>query len=139
MNGNTSLLPEFKRLMACFPGSFINHNGEFIAHKASNTWFDLFKCKDELEIRCKVLEYLSYAASKGQPFKAEKNNAAFRDLMLKGINKYLETSFSCEQMDEIYTYLGGGINRKKTKRFIKSGWDMSILSQKPVCGENEHA
>lgn len=139
MNGNTSLLPEFKRLMACFPQSFINHNGEFIAHKTSNTWFDLFKCRDELEIKCKVLEYLSYSASKGQPFKAEKNNVAFRDLMLRGINKYLETSFSQEQMDEIYTYLGGGINRQKTRRFIKSGWDLSILKQKPVCGENEHA
>lgn len=139
MNGNTSLLPEFKRLMACFPGSFINHNGEFIAHKASNTWFDLFKCQDEMEIRCKVIEYISYAASKGQPYRTEKNNQEFRDLMLKGINKYLETAFTSEHMDKIYTYLGGGINRKKTRRFIKSGWDMSILGQKPVCGENEHA
>ena len=141
MDVNITMLSEYKRLMSCFPGSFINYRGEFIAHKVSNTYFDLFSCKDELEIKCKVLAYLSRAASKGQPYRADKNNAAFRQLMLKGMNKYLGTSFTHEEMDEIYTYLGGGINLKKTRRFIQSGYDRTILSQKPLCGdmESEHA
>ena len=55
------------RLMNCFPGSFINHNGEFIAHLKSNTYLCLADCESEQDIMCKVLEWLSRAASKGKP------------------------------------------------------------------------
>ena len=44
-----------KKLMDCFPGSIINHNGEFIAMVKENEYFILESCKDEREIKCKVL------------------------------------------------------------------------------------
>ncbi len=44
------------RLMNCFSNSFINHNGEFIAHAESNSYFVLGDCKTELDVKCKVLE-----------------------------------------------------------------------------------
>ena len=43
-------------LMKCFPGSFINHNGEFIAHRWANEYFNFATCADELDVKCKVLE-----------------------------------------------------------------------------------
>lgn len=66
------------RLMNCFPGSFINHNGEFIAHLKSNTCLCLADCESEQDIMCKVLEWLSRAASKGEPYRSNKANQRFQ-------------------------------------------------------------
>lgn len=118
------------RLMNCFPGSFINHNGEFIAHEKANEYFSLSTCGDELDVKCKVLEWLSRAASKGEPFRTDKRNLAFQKFMLDGINGYLHTTFSHDDIDKIYTYLGNACNHKKTIRFIDSGYDMSVLPMK---------
>lgn len=118
------------RLMNCFPGSFINHNGEFIAHEKANEYFSLSTCGDELDVKCKVLEWLSRAASKGEPYRTAKSNLAFQRFMLDGINGYLHTTFSHDDIDMIYTYLGNACNHKKTIRFIESGYDMSVLPMK---------
>lgn len=118
------------RLMNCFPGSFINHNGEFIAHEKANEYFSLSTCGDEFDVKCKVLEWLSRAASKGEPFRTDKRNLAFQKFMLDGINGYLHTTFSHDDIDMIYTYLGNACNHKKTIRFIESGYDMSVLPMK---------
>ena len=114
-------------LLNCFSGSFINQNGEFIAHLASNTYFRLIDCENERDVKCKVLEWLSYAASKGQPHRTNKLNQRFRQFMQDGINQYLGTAFSNEDFDEIYTYLGNCCNHQKTLRFIESGFDMALL------------
>ena len=118
-----------KRLMEAFPGSFIVQNGEFIAHRGANEFFNLSTCKDELEVKCKVLEYLSRGAYKTAPFRTDKANQRLWDFMRSGINSYLGTSFTHDDMDVIYTYLGNGVNRAKTIRFIESGYDMRILSE----------
>lgn len=115
------------RLMNCFPGSFINHNGEFIAHEKANEYFSLSTCGDELDVKCKVLEWLSRAASKGEPYRTAKSNLAFQRFMQDGVNRYLETEFSQADFDDIYTHLGNARNHEKTRRFILSGYDMSIL------------
>lgn len=115
------------RLMECFPGSFINHQGEFIAHRVSNDYFNFSTCEDEADVKCKVLEWLSRPASKGQPFKSDRANEKFRQSMLDGINKYLGTAFSYDDIDEVYTYLGNRCNHAKTLKFIESGYDVSML------------
>lgn len=68
-------------LMKCFPGSFINHNGEFIAHRRANEYFNFATCADELDVKCKVLEWLSRAASKGEPVFVNKK------VLQKGVKK----------------------------------------------------
>lgn len=118
------------RLMGCFPKSFINHNGEFIAHERTNTYFNLFNCENDFDVKCKVLEWLSRAASKGEPYRTAKSNLAFQRFMQDGVNRYLETEFSQADFDDIYTYLGNACNHEKTRRFILSGYDMSILPMK---------
>ncbi len=118
-----------KRLMNCFPNSFINHNGEFIAEKKSNTYFILKDCKTELDVKCKVLEWVSRAAHKGQPYKQEKRNKEFRAFILNGINQFLETNFSEDDMEQIYTYLGNAINHERTVAFVESGYDMNLLRE----------
>ncbi len=116
------------KLMKCFPNSFINDEGEFIAHRDSNTYFILKACKTELDVKCKVLEWLSRAAYKAEPYRRNDKNVYFHEFMRDGINEFLGTHFSENDMEEIYTYLGNACNHEKTVRFIESNYDMSVLS-----------
>lgn len=118
-----------QKLMACFPRSFINQYGEFIAHQKGNEYFILRNCETELEIKCKVLEWLSRGAYKAEPYKTEKANAAFHKFMLDGINQFLQTDFTHEDMCKIYIHIGNACNHEKTIRFIESGYDFSILME----------
>nr|DAV31445.1 MAG TPA: hypothetical protein [Caudoviricetes sp.] len=113
--------------MDCFPNSVINHNGEFIAHIKSNTYFILKDCNSKEDIKCKILEWLSRPAYKAEPYSTKRNNDKFHSFILAGVNDYLDTVFSEKDMDKIYTYLGNACNHKKTLKFIESGYDMSIL------------
>lgn len=115
------------RLMKCFPNSFINHNGEFIAHKKSNTYFILMDCKTELDVKCKILEWLSRSAYKTEPYRRKDKNEEFHKFMLNGVNAFLGMNFTAEDMELIYTYLGNACNHKKTVQFVQSGYDMEIL------------
>lgn len=115
------------KLLKSFPKSFINCHGEFIAHERANEYFILKNCKDDLDIKCKVLEWLSRAAYKTEPYRALNKNNAFHTFMLSGINDFLETEFTSKDMDLIYTYLGNAVNHELTVKFIQSGYDMTVL------------
>lgn len=117
------------RLQADFIGSFFNENDEFIAHPYSNTYFIFGNCKNEEEVNCKVLEWFSRPASKGIPYSQEWRNKKFRKFMLDGINQYLHTEFSFEEIDLIYQELGNAVRHDKTIEFIRSGYDMTVLTQ----------
>ena len=114
------------KLMRCFPGSFINQNGEFIAHGKSNTYLDLQSCHTLQDLQCKILEWLSRAAFKTAPYRSEMTNQKFHRLMLAGINEFLGTNFTKNDMELIYTHLGNGIQHDLTVEFVESGYDMEI-------------
>ena len=118
-----------KRLMECFPNSFINHLGEFIAHRYANEYFILNNCESELDVKCKVLEWFSRSAYKTEPYRTERNNREFHRFMLNGINAFLQTEFTEDDMEIIYTYLGNSCNHPKTVKFIESGYDMNIFER----------
>lgn len=117
------------RLSRAFPGGFLNGQGEFIAHKKANEYFKLVDCETEFDVKCKVLEWLSRPAYKSTPFHRALENTALHIFMLNGINNFLGTSFSVEDMEKIYTYIGGRVNHQKTIRFVESGYDMSVLKE----------
>ncbi len=115
------------RLMCCFPNSFFNTKEEFIAHKFSNTYFIFSNCETELDVKCKILEWFSRSAYKGMPYSSEWRNKKFREFMRNGINEFLRTDFSEEQLEEIYTKLGNAIRHNLTIKFVESGYDLSLL------------
>lgn len=119
-----------QRLFDCFSDSFINDNGEFIAHRKANEYFNFENCETELDVKCKVLEWFSRGAYKTEPFVNFNQNMRFQEFMLNGINEFLGTNFSHDDMEIIYTYLGNCCNHPKTVKFIESGYDMSILPKK---------
>lgn len=116
-------------LLPCFPGSFVNRNGEFIAHPRTNEYFNLGNCNSLLDVRCKILEQLSRGACKSQPYgKGYRNNQHHR-FMTEGINRALGTDFSQEDLLLIYDRLGNGVNRELTVKFIESGYDLRLLER----------
>lgn len=115
------------RLIHCFPRSFINQNGEFIAHAETNQYFILRDCKTELDVKCKVIEWFSRAACKTCPFDSPRRNKQFHRFMFNGVNEFLGTQFTAEEMEQIYTYLGNACNHEKTVRFVENAYDMGIL------------
>ena len=117
------------KLARAFPGGFLNGQGEFIAHEKGNAYFLLTDCDTELDVKCKVLEWLSRDAYKSTPFQRVVQNIKFRRFIFDGICKFLEHDFSIEDMEEIYTYIGNRANHTKTVRFIESGYDLSVLKE----------
>lgn len=124
----TSFLRELKALMDCFPGSYINHILELILIPKTNTYFKIEGCKDKRDIIAKLLMWCSRTIAKGQPFRSENRNNAFRELAKRPLNHYLGTLFSDEDIALIYQRLGNGINPELTFRFIDSGFDMEVLN-----------
>ena len=118
-----------KKLMRCFPGSFINYEGEFIAHRTSNTYLIFDTCENEQELKYKVLEWFSRAAFKTEPYDSNKSNHKFNRFMLDGVNAFLGTAFTFDDMELIYTYLGNAINHDLTIKFVESGYDMEVLRE----------
>lgn len=128
-DGNMDKLKVGMELMNCFPNSYINAYGEFIASDLGNEYFILDNCKDELEVKCKMLEWLSRGAFKDEPSTPRKN-AELHKFMLAGINDFLGTEFTESDMEKIYIPLGNECNRKLCIEFIKSGYDMSVLERR---------
>ncbi len=118
-----------RKLEIAFPRSFINPSLEFIAHKKANEYFRLEDCNDEFDVKCKVLEWLSRGAYKTCPFNTDLRNEKFHKFMLNGINVFLGTDFTADDIEIIYTYLGNRCNHKKTVEFINSGYNIAILKE----------
>lgn len=110
------------RFAAAFPKFFINHNLEVIVHPRRNTYFLLTDVYTETDLAAKILEWLSREAAKSVDDQSQKYH-------LNGINAFLGTSFSKDDMVQIYTYLGNRVNHTKTMQFIESGYDLSTLTK----------
>lgn len=120
---------KIQKLMLCFPKSYINHEGEFIAHEYANEYFILRNCETELDIKCKVIEWFS-RSYKNRPYRTPERLVAYREFMRNGINKYLGTDFTKDDLRTIYTHLGNACNHEKTVKFIESGYDMQVIFER---------
>lgn len=126
-----------KRLLAAFPKSFINGSLEFIAHRTANEYFRLEDCETELDVQCKVLEWLSRGAHKTEPFSTARKNNEFHAFMLDGINEYLGTNLTEDDIAVVYQELGNRVCHNLTVEFVNSGFDMSVLIDGKDGTENE--
>lgn len=118
------------KLLKCFPRSGItlfNDKAEFIADFESNTYFILHGCREERDVRIKLIECLSRAAFKTEYCDSDKKNAALHNFISEGINEYLGTRFEAADWEDIYHELGNGVNRALCERFVDSGFDMTLL------------
>lgn len=120
-----------KKLFNSFPYGFINHNLEFIADPNCrvNSYFCLGNCETEEDVAAKILEWLSRDAYKSQHFNSDRRNREVHAYHLQGINIFCGTAFAKEDISMIYTYLGNSVNHQKTLEFIRSGYDLAVLTK----------
>lgn len=128
----TNDLEEARRaLLAAFPGSFINEQDEFIAHPRTNQYFLLADCKTPEDIEAKVIEWLSRPAFKTAPYSQEWRNRKLHEFIRNGINAFLDTGFTEEDMETIYSRLGNAIRHNLTMEFIAHNMDVAWLMEAP--------
>lgn len=108
------------RFKEIFPKSHIYKTDELIVEPKNNIYFRIAEVESETDFKCQVIEWLSRPAHKGV-------SKWWQVRIRNGMNKYLGTEFTPEDLGTIYTYLGCRANRRKTKAFILSGYDISKL------------
>ena len=124
------MIDEIFKVMKHFNGSYINQCGELILSDRGNVYFIAIDCKTKNDVICKLLEWCSRAMAKGEPCASEKRNNEWRDNLICGLNNYLKTSFTQEDLYWIYDQLGNRVNHDLTLKFIESGYDLSLLRPK---------
>ena len=100
---------------------FINNENELIIVPNINAYFRLDDVKNELDFKCKIIEWLSYYTS------INYWNRYWSPKMIKFINYMLDTDFNKEEMQLIYCKLGNAINHQLTIKFVKSDCNLKVL------------
>ena len=109
-----------RKIQAAFPQSFVNMQNELVFSLRTDSGFSLKDVTNETQLKAKILEWLTRTAIKAVSPKERK-------LHFEGINKLLGTNFTLEEMTDIYTYLGNGIEHDLCVKFAESGYDMTLL------------
>lgn len=115
---------ELKKLLNCFPESYINRNLEVILIPKTNTYFSLAGCGTKRDIIAKVLMWCTRDISKVRPYSQQKRNIRFYVENKERLEKYVGKNID---VNVIYHRLGNGINKELTYRFIDSDFDMDLL------------
>lgn len=140
-----------KRMLSVFEESFINSQNEFIAllkyypsdnisyfellnmktlkPKAVfvNAYFRLEDCKDELDLKRKILEWLSRDCHKSQY--SQKYDKYIHKYFRDRCNELLNVNFNEDEWELIYCYLGNSVNSKLCVEFINSNYDLNLLKR----------
>lgn len=123
-----------ERLKKSFPEGYVDLSNCFVAHRNAHRSFgrvylDLNIYKTPTELLAGTIEELSYDCFKASPFKNPAANEKFHEYMREGMNAFLQTNFSRQEIQKIHYQLGYGINHKLTLDFIRSGYDLHILQR----------
>ncbi|MBF1078324.1 MAG: hypothetical protein HXL41_06815 [Solobacterium sp.] len=127
---NPEIKEELQHLMHCFPEAFINCNNELVFHPQINYSFILDDCHNHRDVKAKVLMWFSRPCCKLIVYKRPKQNDNFHKKMTSMLSEYLGVGLTVEQVMVIYQYLGNGINKDLTYKFIDSGYDFKVLEVK---------
>ena len=116
-----SFIVEFINIVKKYaPNCFINSGNELIIEPKNNIYFKLDDVKTELDLKYKVIVWLSRPSCKCV-------SRYWQDRIRCIVNDFLTTDFSKDDMRLIYSYLGNGCNRSKTIEFIESGYNLNII------------
>lgn len=122
-----NLMGEIQGIMKHFKNSYINNNLEVILLPKTNGYFAIKNCRNEVDIKCKILENISRDCFKTQHYSKLKDNKKMWQENLIALNNALKTDFSQQDIELIYNKLGNGINHKLTKEFVESDFNMEVL------------
>lgn len=121
------MINEIFAVMKCFPSSYINPFGEVILSVKGNVYFTATNCETKEDVICELLEWCSRPMAKGKVYASVKRNNLWKEDLICGLNYYLKTNFTQEDLYWIYDQLGNRVNHDLTLKFIESGYDLSLL------------
>lgn len=105
--------------------SFINNNDELILIPKTNLRFRLDNVENELDFKCKLLEWCTRDCVKGVSDHYQRKT---RNM----VNYLLGKNFTYNEFNMIYCKLGNSVNHKLTIEFINSDYDFNLL-EPPYC------
>lgn len=110
------------KIQRAFPKAYVTMNFELILVPRTNTYINLNHCSTPDEFKAEVIEDVSRFAFKAFTKPLCKEH-------LDGINKLLDTKFTPEDMEYIYTNLGNGIHHELCMKFVQSGYDLGVIDE----------
>ena len=122
-----NLMSEIQRIMKYFKNSYINSYLEVILLPKTNGYFAIKNCRNEVDIKCEIIENISRDCFKTQHYSRLKDNKKMWQENLIALNNALKTDFSQQDIELIYNKLGNGINHELTKKFVDSDFNVEVL------------
>ena len=123
------MLESVQKALRWFKGSYINHNNEIILIPKFNIYTLLDDVYSNEDFKVKLCEWFSRDCCCALRYSQKKRLERYWIENTDAFNYICGTDFSVEQMEYIYTYLGNGIRRDLAKKFVQSGFDLSVIDK----------
>lgn len=126
------MLESVQKALKHLPGSFINHNTEIILIPKFNVYTLLVDVETDDDFKVKLCEWFSRDCCCALRYSQNKRLEKYYQENTDAFNVICGTNFTVEQMEQIYTELGNGIKHELANRFVKSGFDLSVIADHPT-------
>lgn len=123
------MLKSVQKTLKHFKGSFINHNNEIILIPKFNVYTLLDDVETDEDFYVKLCEWFSRHCCCALPYSQHKRLERYWQENTDAFNYICGTNFSVNQMNYIYIYLGNGIKHNLAKKFVHSGFDLSVIER----------
>ena len=121
---------KLQQFMFLFKDSYINSENELIVIPKFNLYFRLEDVETEVDLKAKVIAWLSKSACHFNWYQQEWRNRKFEKELRDNINYFLGTKFNSLEMDYLYGIYGNMISKEKLYEFIESGCDLTTEEHK---------
>ena len=126
------MLESVQKALKYLHGSFINHNNEIILIPKFNVYTLLDDVETDDDFKVKLCEWFSRDCCCALRYSYKKRLDRYYQENTEAFNFICGTNFTVEQMKHIYMYLGNGIRHELAKKFVKSGFDLSVIADHPT-------
>ncbi len=123
------MLETVQKALKYLSGSFINHNNEIILIPKFNVYTLLDDVETDDDFKVKMCEWFSRDCCCALRYSYKKRLDRYYQENTDAFNFICGTNFTVKQMEYIYTYLGNGIKHELAKKFVKGGFDLSIIER----------
>lgn len=123
------MLESVQKAMMHLKGSYINYKNEIILIPKFNVYTMLEDVQTDDDFKVKLCEWFSRDCSCALRYCYDKLQNKYYQDNTDAFNFVCGTNFTIDQMRYIYTYLGNGIKHELAKKFVKSGFDLSVIDK----------
>lgn len=117
------LINNFIKIVAKYsPEMLITSNFELVIEPKNNVYVSLLNIETEMDVKCKVIAWLSRPSCKGLEPK-------YRKIIRNIFNEVLGTEFNEDEIRLIYTRFGMSYEYDGIIKFIESGFDIEKLKE----------